>query len=667
MRKFSAIACCLFLIVSVSCKKIEMKPPQPGDTAGNLSLSTKNTIFSAAFVPQDNDSIERITVLGAQLTNPYLIPNITQAYHNLGIYNVPVVVTNLYVRFKPANVDQLAILDSTMELQNLELFDTPVDYDVTYEGDYYQDPSIPEEEITWQYAVVPPDFIFPAGIQYETLAQIHIPGDNYTAVETEAERLAAIGGMAPAAGNIRPYVPQCSPDYHWDFNLRMCVPNNCQPGYHWDGTACVINPPPQPPAPAVDAAVPAGNIFVFDTQIQTNSGILPVRKARVVARRWYKIERVFTDNAGHFQFTKRFKHKVRINVKFKNADAQVRAFRGARLWQMLYAVQRTLGIFSGDKTSINFTFLKTSGPVSSKGIRYWAAATVHNAVQEYRDYAPQEGIGLPPTGLHIILSNWGKGSSSAPLFNKRFFDGLVKEFVLTFLATAVNPIAGGVTAVLVVLKRQVDVGISYNIDFSRLTSDWLKETAYHELTHTAHYTALGIAWYRNFVDKEVSEIISNFGNSTYSPYGGGNNSYSSPVIALGESWAYYMGHYLADRTYGLNSSQSDEQGIGYTNNNPLPGLSSHLNLLEDFSPYRLPDPFHWIPQGLFYDLMDTRNEQKLTGGPVDDNVSNYTNQQMFNAFQSTIFTLQDYRIKLIQQNLNNQTTQVTNLFFQYGY
>jgi hypothetical protein len=91
----------IFLILFASCKKIEMKPLQSGDAKGSLSLSTNITLSSAAFIPHDDDSIERITVLGVQLTNPYLIPNMTQAYHNLGIYNVPVVVTNLYVRFKP--------------------------------------------------------------------------------------------------------------------------------------------------------------------------------------------------------------------------------------------------------------------------------------------------------------------------------------------------------------------------------------------------------------------------------------------------------------------------------------------------------------------------------------------------------------------------------------
>ena len=51
-----------------------MKPPQNGDTTGNLSLSNNNTIYSADFIPHDDDSIERITVLSSQLTNPYLIP-----------------------------------------------------------------------------------------------------------------------------------------------------------------------------------------------------------------------------------------------------------------------------------------------------------------------------------------------------------------------------------------------------------------------------------------------------------------------------------------------------------------------------------------------------------------------------------------------------------------
>ncbi|MEO9020947.1 MAG: hypothetical protein ABI237_13140 [Ginsengibacter sp.] len=138
----------------------------------------------------------------------------------------------------------------------------------------------------------------------------------------------------------------------------------------------------------------------------------------------------------------------------------------------------------------------------------------------------------------------------------------------------------------------------------------------------------------------------------------------SPIIALAEGWAYHIGHYLADKRYGNQSSEQDDQGIAYLNNSPVNLLSSHLNLLENFSPYRTYDPFYWIPTGLFYDMIDVRNENS----PVVDQVSGYyTNQKLFNAFSSSITALGAYKTNLLQQNGNNQSTQVTNLFSQYGY
>lgn len=111
----------------------------------------------------DNDSIERMTVLGARVTNPYTITIMKQAYANLGITNVPVTGTNLYIRFKPT-IDQVSFLDSVMDGQRLELFDAPFDYQILKEGDYYQDPSIPGEQPTWQYTTIPANFTYPAGI-----------------------------------------------------------------------------------------------------------------------------------------------------------------------------------------------------------------------------------------------------------------------------------------------------------------------------------------------------------------------------------------------------------------------------------------------------------------------------------------------------------------------
>ena len=60
-------------------------------------------------------------------------------------------------------------------------------------------------------------------------------------------------------------------------------------GSYWNGRECenLYPPPPvtDPPPPAADAAIPAGNIYVHDTQLNTDpdEGV-GVRKARVVAR-----------------------------------------------------------------------------------------------------------------------------------------------------------------------------------------------------------------------------------------------------------------------------------------------------------------------------------------------------------------------------------------------
>jgi len=140
-------------------------------------------------------------------------------------------------------------------------------------------------------------------------------------------------------------------------------------------------------------------------------------------------------------------------------------------------------------------------------------------------------------------------------------------------------------------------------------------------------------------------------------------TFNSPILR--EAWAYHMGHFLANKRYGSNSSIQNEQGIYYYNGYPLSGFSSHFNLLEDFDPVNRPnDPFRWIPQGLFYDMIDVRNENV----PVVDQVSGYyTNQKMFIAFSSSITTLGSYKTNLLNQNGNNQSTQVTSLFSQYGY
>lgn len=125
-----------------------------------------------------------------------------------------------------------------------------------------------------------------------------------------------------------------------------------------------------------------------------------------------------------------------------------------------------------------------------------------------------------------------------------------------------------------------------------------------------------------------------------------------------------MGHFLADQRYGTSASCQQEQNGGYSYCNNAWTGHPHIDVLENFDPNLSTDPFKWIPKGLMLDLMDNTPNEVV---PVIDNVNGFTVQQLFNALQSDVTTLQQYRLRFIQQNPNNQTAAIANLFAQYHY
>lgn len=516
--------------------------------------------------------------------------------------------------------------------------------------------------------MVPVNFTFPSGIPYEVLASIHLP-DNDGAVEAEAEKLAGlnadgddfVGGCpvpysvpaAPDGGTVgtESFDLTCAPGYVWDNELQHCV-KVCPSGYHWDDTLrdCV----PNTPSPIFTQTI--GNLSVADTQL----GIQNLRNVRVVAKRWFKIERMYTNNSGRFNSTKKFKNKVKLVVKFKNNDATIRGMRGARYWQILYPVQKKFGPLQGSGiNAFTYTF-NFSNDYKSKGARYWVAATAHNAVQQFKDFSVSQGTGaLSSNSLKILLTNWGSsGSGSAPLFSVRWTDGLTADFITTFVATAVHPLTGGVNAFLAFAKRQIDITYSYNYSPGDLTSDKVAETIYHELAHATLYKKAGADWYKTVVDGTIQEL-SRPGYAQYSPYGNGQTAYS-PIIAVNEGWAYHYGHFLANLKYGTSSSTLNRQGEAYE--------PTHLAYLENYNPNYTRDVFRWIPEGIFLDLIDdTPNEVNTAPTFLGDKAYGFTNSQLFNAINSDVRSPQAYRDRLLQQNSNRQLTQVTNLFNLYGY
>lgn len=198
-------------------------------------------------------------------------------------------------------------------------------------------------------------------------------------------------------------------------------------------------------------------------------------------------------------------------IKFKNSNAIIKGLRGARLWQILNPVKINLGRFRGDLNNI-FINVDDNNEVRSRGARHWAAATTHNAVQEYLlDRAPVEGIGLPPNKLRVLVVP-GNGAGSAPMFAKRLISNLPEYFMRQFILirSAVYPLTY-INGLATVLASRVDVTIGYN-GGNNVTSgnNAMADLCYHEFTHAAHYNKVGNTAYGNFVQAEINEMIANF-------------------------------------------------------------------------------------------------------------------------------------------------------------
>jgi len=470
----------------------------------------------------------------------------------------------------------------------------------------------------------------------------------------------------PKNGIIEPDVLQCTEGYHWDWATKRCIPNNCPDGYHWEIDQCVPDAPPPPPP--VDTKKPAGQILVRDI---INGGFRDValRRTRVVAGRWFKIETIYTDDNGRFQATKRFKNKVNVFVKFKNNSLTTRGLRGARAWQVIFPIKHGLGKYSGDLSNITWTYTSV-GYGNERSNRNWWAAQVMNAYLEFNESSTAQGIGILPSDMRILLTSWEGAGGSTPMNYHRDVYAVSDAYIQQFLVRPASAWWGQAYNTVYnnnIILRGMDMSLGYNT-LNSWASDKVKQLMYHELGHASHFNKVGQGWWNDLVYAESYEIA-RFGiNGANSPYGTGDDGFLSGYISLAESWAEHVGQTIADRIYGLNSTALFRQGNTYTNNLIIPG-SSHINYLEDFSPFRTYDPFRWIPDGLYYDLIDDRND--LFAVPLRVNINDaafgYTNQQLFNALDADIKNLRDYRVRLLSQNGNSQATEVTQLFNGYGY
>lgn len=347
----------LILPLLVACRKEVLSPETPG-TAGAVY----------------HGMIE----LGGRMEDPYAVRNITRALQSLyptRAERVDITPTDLYVRILPTK-DQYEELVA----MGLQLFDHPLDYQIVREGDYYHDPEVGKDLITWQYTVVPAGFSLPEGIRCELIDQCYIAehagptrggdGIDWEAVERESYRLTG----------------------HAD----LLVPAVRGESFH-----------------------PSGRITIEDPD--ANGGKpFGVAGVRVSCNTFVKFSSAWTDRDGYYEIPASFSTEPRYRLVFKNE----KGFGIGINLILVPASVSTLGKNGPEGVDLNVT--------SASDGALFRRCVVNNAAYEYYERCKEEDMDIkaPPKDLRFWIFPHLSSSSTCMLHHGAFLENkLLTEYL----------------------------------------------------------------------------------------------------------------------------------------------------------------------------------------------------------------------------------------------
>ncbi|MFT6815054.1 MAG: hypothetical protein ACJAZ3_000952 [Sphingobacteriales bacterium] len=244
-----------------------------------------------------NQQAEQI-VLGQKLNNPYTIPVMQQAYENLSPLFLAlnnefnITRSHYYIKLKPVSDIDIAAID----ISNLETFDYPLDYEILNNGVYYQDPSIPKGQPTFQYTVVTNLNDVP-NVNYEVLEEIYIP--ELTEDARDSIEIFAL------------------------VNEALRITNNTYNIVFNELSKSIIIDDPFPQGIRILPArySPQGRVRVFDRVV---NDFIPIEGVKVIAQNWFDWGSSTTDSNGYY-FIKQFRFKINYKIKWEEKQFDVRS------------------------------------------------------------------------------------------------------------------------------------------------------------------------------------------------------------------------------------------------------------------------------------------------------------------------------------------------------
>lgn len=420
---------CLFSVLgaTTSCTDESV-----GESTDDLGSVEKGSV--------DKETFGNTIILGKKLNNPYSLKNMQAAYDSLcrasGVVTRSVDMlqpTHLYVRFLPKDSTDINRLDR----EKLDLFCYPLDYDVEQWGDYYHDPSIPEDQPTWQYTRVPVGYDFP-NVQYEILDTCYIPDDEDEVETRLAGNAFSLGELEDAA-------------YEHSGNGDMLVKDELRSKHSYS---------------------PSGKFTVYNDVTGKYEGVsgIAVRMGKFL--KWFH---VYTDRDGYYFTKATFRTDPHYWIYFDNKkDFKIGSwsvFANARLCAM--------GKHSNKGYSHAF----------EKGSDMWAHCLVNNAT--YYMYENFESY-IPSDMRLWVLDNSGKGSAAMLGHNtaSKLKVKAVMGAALGLGAGAVDQLIPALTA----LAPDIIVGAEGRNSFS------LYECTCHELSHSMHFKKVGKNYWNKYID-----------------------------------------------------------------------------------------------------------------------------------------------------------------------
>jgi len=572
--------------------------------------------------------------------------------------------SHYYYRFQPSNTDELWELEDS----GYDLWDFPLDIITDDIPIYYVDPSLPADEITYIYTLIPRGMTVPnvsgatkledlflfdedAGDEHdeEVITDPWIPieicegiisGPNNTCnvflTEENKDEIDSKNGNNRPVNRIYEATRtllNLGVDLYDVYNEMMELTNLPEEKITDEERQKYSNA-------KASRWIPSGSLTVEDN---ISGRSIPLALTLVKSRRTFKMDRSYTDWGGNFVSDKKFRKKATVIVKFKNGWTNIRVARGLRLWQYVFARKHKLGKFEKDEMqNIQYEYSYNSDENSGEAMNWVAGVTMNAWSQTVSFYGP------PPKNTRVLSRR--KSSNGAAMMHLILEPSHVAK-VYQLLA---NTVSAWSVVKLIFDAVVPDIVIDYYFedDDEVKPYDEVMVVALEEYAHARHYSKVGklywLALWGVYANNEL------FNGHPYGQF----DSPSNGRVAVVEGWGKYMAKSAMVDFYTRNFNQQvrDRERDQLENQR----VSTLVFYDEDITT----ETRGWMPVGFFHDCANT-GEDPMFG--IIDNVSGINNSQLSRALYipSNATNMDEYISNL--STITGQSTQLNVLKDEYAY